>query len=88
MMISPEAYIAEFENKSLPKLIKERDSLIRDIRKLEKVLFSPEKGEPVPRVNPAPEVEYQMYLEYLSALCVLIEKRFTASMNAWNDEED
>ena len=88
MMISPETYVAELENESLPKLIKERDSLIREVRRIEKSLFSPDRETNKPAIDPSPEVVYQMDLEYLSALCELIKNRFSASMNAQYDEEN
>ena len=39
MMISPGMYISEHENDSFSQLIKERDSLLREIRRLEKIVF-------------------------------------------------
>lgn len=75
MMISVEYYIKQLENEMLPTLIKERDSLIRTIRKLEKELFEPKNYIPV-YPDPQPDVQYKMYLEYLSALCGLMEKKY------------
>ena len=74
-MISPQGFVDEFEDEPYEKLIKERDKLIREIRHFEKhrdeIMNSDEEV-----LCPSPDVVYQMNLEYLGSLCMLISKKF------------
>ncbi len=74
MMISPISYIEELKDNSFEQLIAERDSLIQEIKELEKIAFK--KGEdrtdPAWQFHPGPDVRYQMNLEYLAELCSFI----------------
>ena len=71
MMISPEGYIEMLDDRSYSGLLKERDSLIREIRKFEsdRNKFGNESY-----LHPSPEVRYQMNLQYLGKLCELISQ--------------
>ena len=74
MMISPQSYIDELEDKSYEELIKKRDKLIRQIRHFEKHHEEIMNSEKI-YIYPSPDVAYQMNLEYLGALCVLISNK-------------
>ena len=78
MMISPISYIEELKDNSFEQLIAERDSLIQEIKELEKIAFK--KGEdrtdPAWQFHPGPDVRYQMNLEYLAKLCSFIEEKY------------
>jgi hypothetical protein len=76
MMISPETYIMDHENDSFEELIKERDYLAKEIKKLEKIVYSDEKKDSSWLVKPGPDVRYQMYLEYLAKLCKFISTKY------------
>ena len=76
-MISPEGYVSKFENESYEKLLKERDKLIREIRHIEKhreEIMNRENTEII--MCPTPDVFYQVHLEYLGLLCMLISRKF------------
>ena len=76
MMISPGAFAEMYADKSYAELIKERDALIRAIRRFEKE--SVNKEEII--ICPSPDVVYQMNLEYLAAICPLIREKFREEM--------
>ena len=75
MMISPQSYVDELENESYEKLIKERDKLIREIRHFEKHREEIMNSEEI-IICPKPDVIYQVHLEYLGSLCMLISRKF------------
>ena len=83
-MISPETFIEHICNgKSYKELLKMRDELLEDI-------YAFENGDIAPSdrmICPSPEVIYQMDLEYLSALCMLIEETYCNEV-VWKDEEE
>lgn len=72
MMISPEGFISEYEDKAYRELLSVRDKLIRKLRSFEKNKNDP--GEVY--IDPAPEVIYQCDLEYLAMLCKLIAEKY------------
>ena len=74
-MISPQSFVKEFDDESYETLIKERDKLIREIRHFEKYQEEIMNREGS-YICPSPDVVYQMNLEYLGALCMLISKKF------------
>lgn len=74
-MISPQSFVDEFDDESYVTLLKERDKLIREIRHFEKHREEIMNSEEA-YICPSPDVVYQMNLEYLGALCMLISKKF------------
>lgn len=81
MMISPESYVMMHESDSFEELIKERKSLQREIAHLEKIVFDEKRENEEWMYNPSPDVLYQMNLEYLAALCLLIRDRYREEFN-------
>lgn len=72
MMMSPFQYEKEIEDKSYKELLKEREELLKKIYS-----FENKKEDPNEIIMcPSPDVVYQMNLEYLSVLCVLIAKKY------------
>ena len=71
MMINPKTFRAQYEDASLDKIIKERDKLIREIRKYEKSKI-PEEDY---MMDPSPEVVYMMNNLYLAELCHLLYEK-------------
>ena len=71
MMVSPEGYIEMLKDKSYMGLMKERDSLLREIRRFEK--DKDQSGEEW-IVNPSPDVRYQMNLQYIGKICDLMAR--------------
>ena len=75
MMISPQSFVDEFEDESYASLLEERDKLMLEIKYFEKhreeIMNSDEDV-----ICPSPDVVYQMNLEYLGSLCMLISKKF------------
>ncbi len=69
MMISPNAYAGFHKDKSYKSLIRERDSLIREIRKLEKLVLNKDLEDEAWQICPDPEVRYRVSMEYLIELC-------------------
>lgn len=72
MMISPEAYIKELEDKSYEELLAEKARLNAKIEEFE----NHDNSSPTIVISPSPEVRYQCNLEYLAALCNLITKKY------------
>ena len=70
-MISPKTFRGAFENATLEEIIKERDKLIREIRRYEKGKI-PEEDY---MIDPSPEVVYMMNNLYLAELCNLIYEK-------------
>ncbi len=64
----------EHKGDTFDKLLKERDSLIREIRAFEKKKIPAEQW----MMYPKPDVIYQMNLQYLSVLCDYIAERYNA----------
>lgn len=72
MMISPEAFVFENQDKTYQELIKERDKIIRELRKYEKGDVTIQEM----LTTPSAHTRYICNLEYLSALCPLIAEKF------------
>ena len=68
MMIDQETFRKSFENATLKEIIKERDRLIREIRRHEKGKI-PEEDY---CMSPSPKTVYRMNNAYLAELCYLI----------------
>ena len=75
MMQDQQSYVESIKDYPYQDLIKEKDELVRDIRKLERQLFNNNQDQIEIRY-PSPDVEYQVYLEYLSALTAYMSKRY------------
>lgn len=73
MMISPEFYIDMMKDKGYYNLLKERDCLIREIHRFEKDKDNLSKEL---MMEPSPEVQYRMNLQYLAKLCQLISEKY------------
>ena len=71
MMIDSETFRKAFENATLEEIIKERDRLIREIRRYEKGKI-PEDDY---MMEPSPETVYMMNNLYLAELCNLIYEK-------------
>ena len=71
MMIHPQTFRESLENLPLDKIIKERDKIIREIRRYEKGKI-PEEDY---MIEPSPETVYIMNNLYLAELCNLIYEK-------------
>ena len=78
MMVSPGYFTEKWEKLSYPELIRERDKLIRYIRKYEKKELAGDRSDPEWRYCPSPEVKYQMHFEYLEALCGIMREKYNS----------
>ncbi len=76
MMISPEAYIDRFKGAEYLDLISERDRLIRFIKEYEEKDIAGDRSGKEWGIYPQPDVRYQVYLEYLSRLCMLMMEKY------------
>ena len=76
MMISPNHYVETLKDKTYPELIRERDRLIRFMRKFEKDEMAGDRSDPAWRICPGPDVQYQMHLDYLAALCGMMREKY------------
>lgn len=86
MMISPEMYVEQFSDASYYEMIKERDNLIRYIRKYEKLEKAGDRSGEEWMIDPQPDVRYQMYLEYLSKLCACMKEKYNKEY-VWGDKK-
>ena len=85
MMISPDMYKETISDMTYEELIKERDSLIKRIKKFEQCNNS---DEDVLIKNPSPEVVYQCELLYLAKVCELISERYNKNIYSNDNEYD
>ena len=76
MMISPKGYIETVKDLSYEELLKERDSLLRRIRKFERDYRKNSDDLLLVARCPSPDVEYLCNLMYLAELCNLISDKF------------
>lgn len=86
MMISPEMYIMEHQNDTFSQLLQERDELIEEIRRLEKMVFGEDYESEEWLTHPSPEVKYQMNLQYLAELCKFISKKYNREI-VWGGDD-
>ena len=70
-MIHPKTYRDSLEDVPLDKIIKERDKIIREIRRYEKGKIPKEDY----MIDPSPETVYMMNNLYLAELCNLIYEK-------------
>ena len=84
MMISPASYIERFEKVEYMDLIKERDDLMQAIRRYEKLEMAGDRSGDEWNFMPSPDVQYQVHLEYLSALCALMKEKYNDEY-VWGD---
>ena len=77
MMIDPKTFRKGLENAPLDKIIRERDSIIREIRRYEKGKI-PEEDY---CMSPSPETIYKCNQLYLAELCYLIYEKNINQIN-------
>ncbi len=70
-MIDPKTFRNQYEDATLEEIIKERDKLIREIRRYEKGKIPKEDY----MMDPSPEVVYYCNNLYLAELCHLINEK-------------
>ena len=85
MIFSTESYVMMHEKDSFEELIKERKSLQREIAHLEKIVFDEKRESEEWMYKPSPDVEYQVNLDYLSALCKFISEKYNKEI-VWGEE--
>ena len=74
-MISPQTFRTGLQKDTYKDLIKKRDELMRSIKRFEKAEASGERMGAERDIVPAPEVRYQVNLEYLSEVCSLMSEK-------------
>lgn len=70
-MIDPKTFRNQYKDATLEEIIKERDKLIREIRRYEKGKIPKEDY----MMDPSPEVVYYCNNLYLAELCHLINEK-------------
>ncbi|MDD4548075.1 MAG: hypothetical protein PHI05_04980 [Bacilli bacterium] len=78
MMISPAIYKEQIEKLCLGELLKERNKIIRDIRRFEKTKDM-DSFEII--MNPSPAVVYQCNNDYLVEVTKVINEKFNIEHN-------
>ena len=76
MMISPKTFVDEYRNYSIEEIIEVRNDLINEIKDLEKIVFSKDRNNEAWGICPGPDVQYQVNLEYLSQICILLSEKY------------
>ena len=84
MMISPEGYLALLKGDSFEELVAERKRLVDEINELEEIVYEKVHKDERWQINPQPDVQYQMMLEYLSKLCILISEKYNKEI-VWEE---
>ena len=78
MLMSPDVYlnvIVKVDECSYSDLIRERKKLCSRISRLERIVFEDkERTDPSWMITPAPDAIYSVYLDYLDALCQVMQK--------------
>lgn len=82
-MISPNAFIIQYQDYKYEDLLPVRDELIEDIKAFEEEDDSPESM----MVCPSPAVRYQCKLEYLAELLKLIAEKYSEERDAVEEVE-
>ena len=82
MVISPQSFVENLENKEYETLIKEKNKLIDEIKRFEENKMTDSEI----CMDPSPEVIYQCNLLYLSELCKLIHDKFNKRIWEVKDE--
>ena len=85
-MLSPESYIAELKDAPYEQLVQERRSIVAELERQEQGFKNPQPTA-WERLDPGPDVEYKMDLEYLCALTGLMLKR-ADEITGMGPEED
>ena len=78
MMMSPESFAIAYKDEPIEEIIKRRDELIDNIKDLEKIVFSKDRSSEEWSFHPGPDVSYQVNLEYLSKICILLSEKYNA----------
>lgn len=86
MMISSEMYAEQFKDATYKEMIKERDGLIRYNRKFEKLEKAGDRSGEEWMIHPQPDVRYQMYMEYLAALLLIMKDKYNEEY-VWGDKK-
>lgn len=76
MMMSPKTYANEHKNDSFEEIIEMRNDLVDELKDLEKIVFDKEKKDDEWSICPGPDVQYQMTLEYLAEVCVMLGEKY------------
>ena len=84
MMISPASYIDNLQGAGYLELIEERDRLLRFIKEYEEKDIAGDRSGDEWGIHPQPDVRYQVYLEYLSELCSLMQEKYNHDY-VWGD---
>lgn len=75
-MMSPESFVRAYKDEPIEEIIKRRDELIDNIKNLEKIVFSKDRSSDEWNFHPGPDVQYQVNLEYLSQICILLSEKY------------
>lgn len=84
MMMSPEEYVYSHRDDSIEELIKERNSLIENLKELEKIVFDPDKKSTEWLTIPGPDVQYSFCCCFIVEICKLIRDKYN---NEYDEEE-
>ena len=84
MMISPASYIEHLQDAGYLELIEERDRLLHFINEYEEKDIAGDRSGDEWSIHPQPDVRYQVYLEYLSELCSLMQEKYNHDY-VWGD---
>ena len=76
MMIDPKTYVEELKDTDFKTLIEERNQLMEAIEEFEEMVMSGERTGEGWTIMPSPDVIYQMNLQYLAELCILMCEKY------------
>ena len=82
MMHSAASYVERLKDSPYLDLIKERDRLIQFLQNYEKNEMAGDRSDPAWQRCPMPDVKYQVYFDYLAALCKLMHEKYNKEY-AW-----
>ena len=78
MIMSQNFYRRQFKDATYEDLIEERDRLIRFLQEYERLEKAGEPPGAQWTMHPRPVVRYQIYMDYLAELLLLMQERYIA----------
>lgn len=86
MMEDPGFYLAGFEKASYNEMIAERNRLMLYLLKFEKAEKEGDRSSGEWVICPSPDVRYQIYMEYLSGLLLMMRNKYNEEY-VWGDKK-
>lgn len=81
MIVGAGLYIFKCSGKSFPQLIRERNSIVKDLKRLENIICDKDKANERWKTKPSPVAEYKFTLDLLTELSELMKNVYDRDYN-------